>query len=116
MASKARLQLPQSRQEILGQCAGRRDMHRGREGIVRGLAEIDMIVGMDRRHPAPRRSKAFVGAIGDHLVDVHVRLGARTGLPDFQGKMIVKPPGDDLVGRRDDRRRSFVFETTRAPH
>ena len=80
---KARPQLPQRRQEILGQRGGRRHMHGGGKGIIGGLAKVDVIVGMNRRHLATRRSKAFVGAIGDHLDDVHVRLGAGTGLPDL---------------------------------
>ncbi len=110
---KARLELPQRRQEVLGQRGRRRHMHSGGKGIIGGLAEVDVIIGMNRRHPATRRSKTFIGAIGDHLDNVHVRLGAGAGLPDLERKMIVKPARDDLVGRRHDRVRQGAVEDAR---
>ena len=38
------------------------------------------------------------GAVGDDLVDVHVRLRAAAGLPDAQREVVVELAGDDLVG------------------
>src|SRR5271156_6645087 len=52
----------------------------------------------------------FYGAIGDHLVDVHVGLGAAAGLPDAQWEMIVELAGDDLVGGLGDELRFFWGE------
>ena len=47
-------------------------------------------------------AEQFGGAIGEHLVQVHVGLGAGTGLPDHQRKFHVVLAGDDLVRRFDD--------------
>ena len=42
------------------------------------------------------------GAVGDHLVGVHVRLRAAAGLPDAQREVVVELAGDHLVGGLDD--------------
>ena len=57
---------------------------------------------MDRRFRAERAAEPLVGAVGDHLVDVHVGLGAGAGLPDDQRELIVEPAVDDLLRRLDD--------------
>ena len=76
---------------------GGRDMHRGRERIVRRLAHVDVIVGMNRLLGAEFAAEHLVGAVGDHLVEVHVGLGAGAGLPDHQRKMIVELALDHLA-------------------
>ena len=44
----------------------------------------------------------FVGAVGDHLVEVHVGLRAGAGLPDHQREVIVELAVDHLArGTRD---------------
>ena len=68
----------------------RRDVKRAGEGVVRGLAHIDVIVGMDRRLVAARAAQSFAGDIRDHLVRVHVRLRARSGLPHGEGELRVQ--------------------------
>ncbi len=45
---------------------------------------------------------ALVGPVGDHLVDVHVRLGAAAGLPDREGELAVVFALEGLVGGADD--------------
>src|SRR5258705_4493060 len=42
-------------------------------------------------------AKQFVGAVGDHLIEVHVALRAGAGLPDHQRKMIVELAVDHLA-------------------
>jgi hypothetical protein len=42
------------------------------------------------------------GAIGDHLVDVHVGLCAASGLPNHQWKVLVPLAFNHLVGSLDD--------------
>ena len=96
------LQMCQRRQQPLRDFFRRRDMHRGREAVVRRLAHIDVIVGMDRRFLAALAAEHFVGAVGDHLVDVHVGLGAGAGLPHRQREMIVELAVDDLLRRLHD--------------
>ena len=95
-------QFAQRRNEVGGDALGRRDMHRGRERVVRRLAHIDVIVGMNRLLGAELAAQQFVGAVGDHLVEVHVGLGAGAGLPDHQRKMIVELAVDHLARGADD--------------
>ncbi len=80
-----------------------RDVHRGRKHVVGRLAHVDMVVGMDLAAHAALAAQELAGAVGDDLVQVHVRLGAAARLPDDQGKLGVVPAGDHLVGGRDDR-------------
>ena len=96
------LQMRQRRIEQPRDLLGRRDVHRGREAVVRRLAHVDVIVGMHRRFRAELAAEHFVGAVGDHLVDVHVGLGAGAGLPDHQREVIVELAVDHLLRRLDD--------------
>ena len=59
-----------------------------------------MIVRMNRRFRAKSRAEHFVGAIGDHLVGVHVRLRAGPGLPDDQREVAVPLALHHFVGSR----------------
>ncbi|MNC85110.1 hypothetical protein D3C83_06880 [compost metagenome] len=80
----------------------RRDVHRGGKGVVGGLPLVDIVVGM---HPPPFPAAAaeqLGGAVRQHLVDVHVGLGAGPGLPHHQREMVVEPAGERLVRRPDD--------------
>src|SRR3984893_1200435 len=79
-----------------------RDVHCGRERVVRRLAHIDVIVGMNRCLGAELAAQQFVGAVGDHLVEVHVGLRAGAGLPDHQRKVIVELAVDHLLRGADD--------------
>ncbi len=96
-------QMLQRRNQAPIQFGHRRDMHRRREAIVRGLAEIDMVVGVDRAARAQRLAEHLVGAIRQHLVHVHVGLGAGAGLPHDQRELAIVFAGDRFVRRRDDR-------------
>ncbi len=77
----------------------RRDVHRGREAVVRRLALVDVVVGVNRLLAAAIAGQDFVGPPGDHLIGVHVRLGARPGLPDDQRKLVVEIAARDLACR-----------------
>ncbi len=79
------------------------DVHGGRKHVVRRLAHVDLIVGMDLPLHSALAAQQFAGAVGDHLVHVHVGLRTAAGLPDDQRKLGVVSPGDHLVGGRDDR-------------
>ena len=57
---------------------------------------------MNRLLGAELAAEQLVGAIGDHLVEVHVGLGAGAGLPDHQRKMIVELAVDHLARGADD--------------
>ncbi|MHC2439591.1 hypothetical protein ACVMB0_006966 [Bradyrhizobium sp. USDA 4451] len=91
------MQLGERGNQVGDDAACGRDMHRGRKRVVRGLAHVDMIVRMDRLLGAELAAEHLVGAVGDHLVDVHVGLRAGAGLPDDQRKMIVELAVDHFL-------------------
>ena len=91
------------RQQVLLQFQHRGDVHRGREGVVRRLAHIDVVVRMHGRLAADLPAEQLDGPVRQHLVDVHVRLRARPGLPDIERKVLVELAGDRLVGGAHDR-------------
>ena len=81
-----RLERGQRRQQAARHRLGRGDVHRRREDVVRRLPAVDVVVGMHEPALAARPAEDLRGAIGEHLVDVHVRLRARSGLPDGERK------------------------------
>ena len=95
MSAKAALFAPARRRGAPAPAAGGDerqrggDVHRARERIVRRLPEIDVVVGVDRRLVAAPSAKPLVGEVGDHLVDIHVGLGARAGLPHLEREFVV---------------------------
>src|SRR3546814_6841174 len=74
------------------------DVQRGRKAVVRRLAAIDVVVRVDRRLAAARAGENLVGAARDHLVGVHVALGAAAGLPDDERELAVEPTRGDFCG------------------
>ena len=80
----------------------RGDMHGGGKRIVGRLAHVDVLVRVDRRLAAERRSGELRRAIGNHLVDVHVELRSAARHPDAQGKHVVVPAGHDFVAGLHD--------------
>ena len=96
------VQLFQTRQQHIARHHADGDMHRGGEGVVRGLAHVHMVIGMDRLFRSHHPAQHFDGAVRDHLIGVHVGLGTRSGLPDHQREVVVKLALDHLLGRRRD--------------
>ena len=88
---------PQRRKQPLVHRHRRGDVHRGREAVVRRLALVDMVVGVDRLLAAALAGQDLVGAAGDHLIGVHVRLGARARLPDDQRELAVEIAARDFA-------------------
>ena len=78
------------------------ELERGRDRVVRGLAAVDVVVGVDS--PGPRPGGA-AGELGDDLVHVRVRRGARAGLVDVDRELVVVAAVGDLGGRRARSRR-----------
>ena len=104
------IQAGKSRVQPVGDLLGRGDMHGCGERVVGRLAEIDMIVGVDRALRANGAAEHFARAVGDHLVQIHVGLGAGAGLPHDQREMAIERAGDHLVGRRGDRLRQALVD------
>ncbi len=65
---------------------------------------------MDRLLVAALAAQHLVGAVGDHLVEVHVGLGAGAGLPHHQREMIVELARRHLGRRRGDRLADLLVE------
>ena len=80
----------------------RGQVHGGGKDVVGGLAQIDVIVGVNRRLAPQDPARQFDGPVGDHFVDVHVGLGAAAGHPDVQGKMVVQLARDDFLRGPND--------------
>ena len=55
-------------------------------------------------------SQKLIGAVGDDLVDVHVRLRTAAGLPDDERKMPVQRTGQNLVANSADRVRAPLIQ------
>ena len=63
--------------------------HRRREAVIGGLAEIDLVIGVNGILVAALAAQALIGQCRDDLVEVHVGLGAGAGLPNHQRKLVV---------------------------
>ncbi len=80
----------------------RGDVHRGGEDVVRGLAAVDLVVGMHAALLAALPAEELACAVGEHLVHVHVGLRAGARLPDHERKLPVVLAGEHLVRRGGD--------------
>ena len=96
------VQVAQRRQEPIADLTRGRDVHGGRKRVVRGLAAVDVVVRMHLRLLAELAAERLVGEVRDHLVGVHVGLGAGAGLPDHQRKLVVMTALDHLRRRARD--------------
>ena len=87
----------EGRQQVARDSSGGCQVDRGGERVVAGLRGVDVVV---RVHRAAER----LGGKGrDHLVGVHVRRRARTGLEHVHREVVVEPAVRDGVGRLLDR-------------
>ena len=107
-ALKRRQQAVDRRQHLLLERDARSHVHRRREGVVRALRAVDVIVRMHERLPQQR-----IGAVGDDLVDVHIRLRAAAGLPDGEREVSVERAIKDLVAGGLDRAGTARIEHTK---
>ncbi|MGY2808105.1 hypothetical protein ACVIHF_004835 [Bradyrhizobium sp. USDA 4506] len=102
LVAQRAMQFGECRNQIGDDAARCGDMHRGRKRVVRRLTHVDVIVRMNRLLGAKLAAEHLVGAVGDHLVHVHVALRARTGLPDHQREIVVELAFDYFLGCADD--------------
>ncbi len=64
------------------------NLHGGGEGVVGGLAHVDMIVGVDGVFRSDLAADFLAGEVGDNLVDIHVGGGAGAGLENIDGEVL----------------------------
>ena len=92
MALEGGLELLERGQQVVLGLVQRGEMDGRREHVVGGLAHVDVVVGVG----------AVAGEVGDDLVGVHVRRGARAGLEDVDRELVVELAGGDAVGGGGD--------------
>ena len=105
--SQSRMEFFQRWNQAVADFFSGRNMHRGGKCIVGRLAAVAVIIGMHRRFRAQLAAQDFNGAVGNHLIGIHIGLGARTGLPHGQGEVIIELSFGHLFGRADDRTADF---------
>ena len=90
-----------------------RETHRRRRHVVRGLADVHVIVRIHVLVRAKAATKDLVRAVGDDLVRDHVHRDAGTGVKGIERELLYVGTGEDLVARRDDRVASLRVQATR---
>ena len=68
---------------------GSRNVHGCGEGIVRRLPHVDMVVRVNWFFAAFFAAQQFDGAVGNHLIHIHIGLCARARLPHHQRELVV---------------------------
>ncbi len=68
-----------------------------RVGVVRRLGAIDVVVGVARLILSLAFAHEFQGAVGDHLICVHVRGGPGAALEDVNLELIIEFSVDQLL-------------------
>ena len=96
--------------QLLFEFDGNGDVQSRWKGVVAGLTEVDVVVGVDGALAAQDPTGGFDGPVGNHLIHVHVGLGARAGLPHLQRELGVEGAGGHLLGSSHDQRRQFGAE------
>ena len=74
------------------------------------MRHVNVIVGVNRCLAAERRACELAAPVGDHLVDVHVELGAAAGHPDMQRKVVVMLAAEYLLAGLDNQVAAFVVD------
>ena len=73
-------------------------MHTGREGVVRGLGFIYIIIWRQHFFPFSDLSPGkLLGAIGNDLVYIHIALRSASGLPDNKWKLVIMLSFEDFI-------------------
>jgi hypothetical protein len=78
------------------------DPHGGGEGVIGALAVVDVIVGVDLRVIALLAAQDLLGAVREHLVDVHVERRAGSHMEDVHRELVAERTLQDLVGGLHD--------------
>ena len=97
---------PQSvvrRQQTGGKRARRGNVHRRGEDVIRGLSKIHVVIGVYQPIHTTWTAQQFGRPVGQHLIDVHIGLRPRAGLPDRQRELVRMQPADHFASRGNDR-------------
>ena len=91
------MQLVERWNQLMDYAVQRCEMNRGGNNVVARLALIDMIVRMDRL-VAACAAEELDCPVGNHLVGVHVRRGAGTGLKNVHRELRIQFSIDHFLG------------------
>src|SRR5690625_4663436 len=97
LAVEGAFQVPQSRDQVVGHGGRGGDVDGGGEDVVGRLRSVDVVIGVHVQ------AAALLGERGDDLVGVHVAGGARAGLEDVDGELVVPLATGDLQRGLADR-------------
>lgn len=61
------------------------------------LAHVDVIIRMDRYFTSQLTSECLIGSVTDDLINIHVSLSSRSGLPDHQREVIIERSSTNLT-------------------
>ena len=96
-------EMPHARDDLVHEGLHRGHVHGRREDVVRRLALVHVVVGVHEALLAALAAQDLAGPIGEHLVHVHVALGAAARLPDHERELVVVTAREHLVGGGHDR-------------
>ena len=85
-------------------------MHNCRETIITRLTHINMIIRMNElisNFP----TQNMYGPVGNNLIGIHIGLGARTGLPNYQRKLIIQFSLNNLISRLNNHISYFFIQS-----
>ncbi|MNQ75696.1 hypothetical protein D3C85_905000 [compost metagenome] len=102
LAGERALERDQGRQQLARDGGDGRQVHGAGEDVVARLALVHLVVGVHQPRLPARAAEQLAGAVRQHLVEVHVGLGAGAGLPDHQRKLGVVLATQHLVGGGHD--------------
>ena len=109
VGEECRRQIPHRRAQRLD-CDVQRDLHRGGIDVVRRLAQVHMVVRVNVGVVAARVVHQLEGAVGDHLVRVHVGRRPGAALDHVDHEVLVMASGANLLCRSNDDLRDPAIE------
>ena len=80
----------------------RGEAHGGGHHVVGGLRHVDVVVGVHQGAVAAAAPQQLAGAVGQHLVHVHVVRGAGAGLVHVHHELFAPAAVEHLLGRARD--------------
>ena len=86
------------------------DFDAGREGIIRRLGHVDMVVRRYDAIRAARFSQQVQCPVGQDFIHVHIDGSPGTALDRIDGELIHPLSGDDLIGSSDNRCRNLRIQ------
>jgi hypothetical protein len=89
-----------------------RDLHRGRIDVVGALAQVDVLHRMQVLVLPAHMAEELERPVGDHLVRVHVRGGARATLDHVDDELLQQLALADLLARAHDGLGFFIGKKT----